>query len=49
MRTVEDAIAPAAQTYLWDTDSDGSVDDSVTAGDRRLRKVFTHVIKVRNR
>lgn len=42
MRTAEDGLAPSAQTYTFN----GA---SVTATDRRLRKVFTHVVKLRNR
>jgi type IV pilus assembly protein PilW len=42
MRTVENNIAPTAQAYEYN----GA---AVNAADRRVRKVFTHVIKVRNR
>lgn len=42
MRTTEDGITPNSQTYTFN----GA---ATLAGDRRLRKVFTHVIKVRNR
>jgi type IV pilus assembly protein PilW len=42
MRTTEDRVVPSAQRYRYN----GA---TVTAGDRRLRKVFTHVINVRNR
>lgn len=42
MRTTENNVAPSAQSYTYN----GA---AVTAGDRRLRKVFTHVIKMRNR
>lgn len=43
MRTVENNVVPSAQTYTYN----GAA--PVAANDRRLRKVFTHVIKVRNR
>jgi type IV pilus assembly protein PilW len=42
MRTVEDRIAPDRQTYTFNG-------DVVDADDLRIRKVFTHVIKLRNR
>lgn len=42
MRTSEDGVVPAPQTYTFN----GA---AVTPADRRLRKVFTHVIKLRNR
>lgn len=42
MRTVEDNVVPTEQTYTYS----GA---STTAGDLRLRKVFTHVVKIRNR
>jgi type IV pilus assembly protein PilW len=42
MRSPDDNIVPAPQTYRYN----GA---SVTATDRRLRKVFTHVVKLRNR
>lgn len=42
MRTSEDGVVPASQTYAFN----GA---TVTPADRRLRKVFTHVIKLRNR
>lgn len=43
MRTAEDRIAPEPQSYEYNGGS------AITADDRRVRKVFTHVIKVRNR
>jgi type IV pilus assembly protein PilW len=46
MRTLEDNVVPEPQTYRYNLDP---ADDSITATDRRLRKVFTHVIKMRNR
>jgi type IV pilus assembly protein PilW len=42
MRTTEDRVVPNPQTYAYN----GA---NVVAADRRLRKVFTHVINVRNR
>ncbi|MDW8324835.1 MAG: PilW family protein [Burkholderiales bacterium] len=45
----EDGVAPSAQTYVWDTDNDGELDDTVTAADRRLRMVFTSTYALRNR
>jgi type IV pilus assembly protein PilW len=48
MRTLDNNIVQSAQTYSYDTDNDGS-GESVTAGDRRLRRVFTTTINLRNR
>jgi type IV pilus assembly protein PilW len=42
MRTIEDRVAPGRQTYTYNG-------DVVEADDLRIRKVFTHVIKLRNR
>ena len=42
MRTVDNNVAPSAQTYTFNG-------TTTTATDKRLRKVFTHVIKLRNR
>jgi type IV pilus assembly protein PilW len=42
MRSTDNNVVPSAQTYSYN----GA---SVTATDRRLRKVFTHVVKLRNR
>lgn len=42
MQTAENNVVPEAQTYTYN----GS---AVTATDRRLHKVFTHVVKMRNR
>lgn len=42
LRTPDDNVVPEAQTYTFN----GA---NTLAGDRRLRKVFTHVIAVRNR
>ncbi len=42
MRTVDDNVIPDSQTYTFN----GA---DVTATDRRLRKVFTHVVRLRNR
>lgn len=42
MRTVEDNVSQEKQTYTYNG-------KTIAATDRRLRKVFTHVIKVRNR
>jgi type IV pilus assembly protein PilW len=42
MRTVEDNVIPSAQSISFN----GA---AVAVNDRRLRRVFTHVIKVRNR
>lgn len=42
MRTTDDGVTSTPQTYTFN----GA---NTTAGDRRLRKVYTHVIKVRNR
>jgi type IV pilus assembly protein PilW len=43
LRTVEDRIAQEPQNYAYNGD------DDIDAPDLRIRKVFTHVIKVRNR
>lgn len=43
MRTVENNVVPTPQFYSYN-----GVDD-IDPNDRRLRKVFTHVIKMRNR
>jgi type IV pilus assembly protein PilW len=43
MRTVEDRVVPETQLYSYNGD------DDIDPGDMRLRKVFTHVIKLRNR
>lgn len=45
----ENGVAQAPQTYLWDTDNDGELDNPVTANDRRLRMVFTSTFALRNR
>jgi len=45
LRTTEDGVLDKSQTYTFPAWA-GS---STTAGDRRLRKVFTHVIDLRNR
>ncbi len=45
----ENRVATAPQTYLWDTDNDGELDNPVTATDRRLRMVFTSTYALRNR
>jgi len=42
MRTVENNVVPTAQSYSYNG-------TTTTATDRRLRKVFTHVVKLRNR
>lgn len=42
MRTVEDNVLPESQTYTYNG-------GSTTPADRRLRKVFTHVVTMRNR
>jgi type IV pilus assembly protein PilW len=42
MRTVEDRMVPTKQKYTYN----GA---ATTATDLRIRKVFTHVIKLRNR
>lgn len=42
MRTVEDNVLPESQTYTYN----GA---TTTPADRRLRKVFTHVVAMRNR
>jgi type IV pilus assembly protein PilW len=42
MRTVEDNVLPESQTYAYNG-------GSTTPADRRLRKVFTHVVAMRNR
>lgn len=42
MRTTQNGVVPSAQTYTFNG-------VTVTPADRRLRKVFTHVVKVRNR
>lgn len=43
MRTVENNVLPSTQLYSYNGV------DNIDPGDRRLRKVFTHVIKMRNR
>ncbi|HEU4623283.1 MAG TPA: PilW family protein [Steroidobacteraceae bacterium] len=43
MRTVEDRVIPVKQKYSFNGTN------GIDPGDRRLRKVFTHVIQVRNR
>jgi type IV pilus assembly protein PilW len=43
MRSAEDRVIPQPQAVKFNTD------DPVLAEDRHLRKVFTHVIKLRNR
>jgi type IV pilus assembly protein PilW len=48
MSTIEDRLIQDPQTYSYDIDDDGDLDD-IDATDHRIRKVFTHVIKVRNR
>lgn len=45
MRTVEDNAADAPQTYRYPTPSSSAQ----TATDRRIRKVVSHVVRVRNR
>jgi hypothetical protein len=42
MRTVEDRIASSAQQYTYGGRTN-------TAEDLRVRKIFTHVVKLRNR
>ena len=42
MRTVEDNVLPESQTYTYNG-------TTTTPTDRRLRKVFTHVVAMRNR
>lgn len=49
MASQEDGVATTPQTYTWDTDNDGELDDPVTASDRRLRLVFTSTFALRNR
>ncbi|MCX7672294.1 MAG: PilW family protein [Thiobacillaceae bacterium] len=49
LASAEDGVAPSAQTYVWDADNDGELDDTVTAADRRLRMVFTSTFTLRNR
>lgn len=49
MVSQENGVATAPQTYFWDTDGDGELDDPVTAPDRRLRMVFTSTFALRNR
>ncbi len=46
--SIEENVVPSAQTYAYDYDGNGTV-DSVTAGDNRLRHVFTATINLRNR
>lgn len=48
LRTSEDGITTQSQTYAWDANHDGTV-ESVTAGDRRLRRAVSFVITLRNR
>lgn len=49
LRSAEDGLAAQAQTYVWDVDNDGKLDDTVTATDRRLRYVYTSTFTLRNR
>jgi type IV pilus assembly protein PilW len=49
MRSAEDRVIPVPQQYAFLIDPATGLPSSVTADDRRLRKVFTHVIKLRNR
>ncbi len=49
LRSNEDNLATNVQTYSWDSDNDGKLDDPVTATDRRLRYVYTTTIALRNR
>ncbi len=48
LASAEDGLATNPQTYFWDTDNDGDMDDPVTASDRRLRLVFTSTYSLRN-
>ena len=48
LRSSENGVTNQPQTYLWDTDNDGTL-DTVTAGDRRLRYVFSTTVGIRNR
>ncbi len=45
----EDGLAPQPQTYVWDSDNDGKLDNTVPATDRRLRYVYTSTFTLRNR
>jgi len=45
LRTTEDSVLDKSQTYTFPA----WAASTTTAGDRRLRKVFTHVIDLRNR
>ena len=50
MRTLDDGMAPAPQTYALDKNCDGvSVGETVTPTDRRIRRVFHSTISIRNR
>ncbi len=49
LRSPDNGVANQAQTYVWDTDNDGVLNNSVTAGDRRLHYVYTSTIGLRNR
>lgn len=49
LRSPDDGVAVAAQTYVWDSDNDGRLDDTVNATDRRIRHVYTSTFTLRNR
>lgn len=47
MRSADDNLVNASQPYQFDTNGDG-VDETITPTDRRLRRVFTTTITLRN-
>jgi len=49
LASAEHGLATNPQSYFWDTDNDGELDNQVTAPDRRLYLVFTSTFNLRNR
>jgi type IV pilus assembly protein PilW len=47
MRSADNNLVNAPQPYQFDTNGDG-VDETITPTDRRLRRVFTTTITLRN-
>lgn len=48
MRSPDNGVATQNQTYVYDADGNGTP-ESITAGDRRLRQVYTTTVAIRNR
>lgn len=48
VRSPENNVVQTAQTYTYDSDGNGVV-ENITAADRRLRQVFTTTVNLRNR